>query len=133
MEKSCGCIVFNNGKVLIEKSLHGFYGFPKGHIEEGETYEECAVRETFEETGIKVFIDPKYSFKVTYLLQEKYPKQVIYFIAFLNGSDQIEIQESEVESACWVDVSKVREMLSFENLKSLWDEVYIKYLEVYCG
>ena len=133
MEKSCGCIVFNNGKVLVEKSLHGFYGFPKGHIEEGESYEECAVRETFEETGIKVFIDPKYSFKVTYLLQEKYPKQVIYFIAFLNGSDQIEIQESEVESACWVDVSKVREMLSFENLKSLWDEVYIKYLEVYCG
>ncbi len=133
MEKACGCIVFNKGKVLVEKSLHGFYGFPKGHIEEGETYEECAVRETFEETGIKVFIDPKYSFKVTYLLQEKYPKQVIYFIAFLNGSDQIEIQESEVESACWVDVSKVREMLSFENLKSLWDEVYIKYLEVYCG
>lgn len=133
MERSCGCIVFNNGKVLIEKSLHGFYGFPKGHVEEGETYEECAVRETFEETGIKVFIDPKYSFKVTYLMQEKYPKQVIYFIAFLNGSDRIKIQESEVESACWVDISKVREMLSFDNLRSLWDEVYVKYMEVYCG
>ncbi len=133
MEKSCGCIVFNNGKVLIEKSLHGFYGFPKGHIEEGETYEECAVRETFEETGIKAVIDPKYSFKVNYLMREKYPKQVIYFIAFLNGSDRIKIQESEVESACWVDISKVREMLSFDNLRSLWDEVYVKYMEVYCG
>lgn len=133
MEKSCGCIVFNNDKVLIEKSLHGFYGFPKGHVEDGETYEECAVRETFEETGIKVFIDSKYSFKVSYLMQEKYPKQVIYFIAFLNGSDEIKVQESEVESACWVDVSKVRGMLSFDNLKVLWDKVYVKYLEVYCG
>lgn len=27
--------------------------FPKGHSEEGETAKECALRELFEETGIK--------------------------------------------------------------------------------
>ena len=57
MEKSCGCVVFNDNKVLIVKSLNGVYGFPKGHIEENETDVECAIRETFEETGIEVKIE----------------------------------------------------------------------------
>lgn len=32
------------------------WGVPKGHIMEGETEEECAVRETIEETGITPII-----------------------------------------------------------------------------
>ncbi len=29
------------------------WSLPKGHVEEGETYEQAAVREVFEETGIE--------------------------------------------------------------------------------
>lgn len=31
----------------------GFWGFPGGHVETGETAKEAAVRELFEETGIR--------------------------------------------------------------------------------
>ena len=51
MEKSCGAIIFNDGKVLVVKQTSGFYGFPKGHVEIGETEKETAIRETKEETG----------------------------------------------------------------------------------
>lgn len=129
MEKSCGCIVFNNNKVLVEESLSGFYGFPKGHIENGESEEECAIRETLEETGISVKVDSSSKFSISYLVHDVVPKEVIYFISYLNGSSDIVIQEEEVKSACWVPISEVRDRLTFDNLKELWDKV----LEVYNG
>ena len=124
MERSCGCIVFNNEKVLVVKQVSGFYGFPKGHIEDGESFEECAIRETLEETGISVRVDSRFKFKLFYLVHDVSPKEVIYFISFLNGSDDIHIQESEIESAMWVDCDKVSNILSFDNLKSLWNDIY---------
>ena len=44
MEKSCGAIIFNEGKVLVVKQTSGFYGFPKGHVEIGETEKETHAR-----------------------------------------------------------------------------------------
>ena len=52
-------IYFDNGKVLLLKRKDkvpygGKWGFPGGGAEKGETPEEAAIRETAEETGIKV-------------------------------------------------------------------------------
>jgi len=51
--KKCGIILQNFNNILLvfgKKSLK--WGFPKGHMEPGETEEETAIRELFEETGI---------------------------------------------------------------------------------
>ena len=36
-EKSCGCIIIENDKVLLIQQVKGHWGFPKGHMEKGET------------------------------------------------------------------------------------------------
>lgn len=51
-------LVMNDGRILLEKRAHthgaGTWGPPTGHIDFGETPEQTAARETFEETGIKL-------------------------------------------------------------------------------
>lgn len=53
-----GVMIFRNGKVLMHKrrGSHGSgeYSFPGGHLEYGESINQCAIRETREETGIEI-------------------------------------------------------------------------------
>lgn len=53
-----GCIIFRQNNILmgLRKSMlgKGLWGFPGGHLEPWETPEECAIRETLEETGLVI-------------------------------------------------------------------------------
>ncbi len=53
-----GVIIIKDGKVLLgkRKNAHGegCWSFPGGHLEFNESWEDCAFRETMEETGITI-------------------------------------------------------------------------------
>lgn len=53
-----GVIVKKDGKILLGKRInahgHETWNFPGGHLEMGETPEECAQREVIEEAGISI-------------------------------------------------------------------------------
>ena len=53
-----GVIVIKDGKILLgkRKNAHGegSWNFPGGHLEFNESWEDCALRETMEETGIAI-------------------------------------------------------------------------------
>lgn len=83
-ELSCGTIVFDErGCVLLVRTAGGTgrWGVPKGHMEPGETLEECAVRETLEETGVRVEIASPYQHVVTHPVGLRRTKAVCLFLA----------------------------------------------------
>lgn len=53
-----GVFVWRDGKFLMGKRRnahgHGNWSIPGGHLELGESWEECAAREVMEETGMKI-------------------------------------------------------------------------------
>ncbi len=126
-EKSCGTIIINNSKVLLIQQT-GFYGFPKGHMEKGETEVETAIRETKEETNLDVKIDEELRFSLSYPKGENILKEVVYFMAEPLNPLDIKAKEDEIAEVMWVEKENVVKTLTFDNIKQLWKEV-LKQIE----
>ena len=123
-EKACGTIVINDNKVLVIQQKQGFWGFPKGHMEQGENEIETAIRETKEETNLDVIIEDKTHFCLTYVIEDKnIHKEVVYFVAKVDGKVDIKPQIEEINGIVWIEIAKVEDILTFDNLKELWERI----------
>ena len=117
-EKSCGCIVIDGDKVLLIQQSKGHWGFPKGHVEEGETEEQTAIRETKEETNIDVEVDTQRRFEDEYLTDKGTIKRVVYFIAKKIGGKE-ELQAEEVKTIQWLTFKEAFETINYDNTKNI--------------
>jgi bis(5'-nucleosidyl)-tetraphosphatase len=122
-EKSCGAIVYRkhhgNLEILLIKHINsGHWSFPKGHVEEGESEMETAVREIKEETGIDVIIDPTFRETVSYYPKKDTQKIVVYFIAKAKNYE-LNPQEAEIADIKWVDVGCANSILTYDNDKTI--------------
>ncbi len=122
-EKSCGCIIIKNGKVLLvyEKNRN-FWGFPKGHVENGETEIETALREVKEEVGLDVDIDVEKRYTLNYIIRNEIDKTTVLYIA-KPKNEKLVVQENEIENVKWCDFKEALNTLTFENWKELFREV----------
>ncbi len=123
-EKSCGGVVFSREfgdvRYLIIESHEGIFGFPKGHMENGETEMETAVREIFEETGLRPDFISGFKEEQEYLLPRKKGviKKVTYFLAEFENQE-IVIQEKEIKSARLLSFDDAIKILQFQNAKDV--------------
>ena len=118
-EKSCGCIVINNNsEVLLIHHNAGHWDFPKGHVEDGETEVQTAIREVKEETNIDVEVNEKYRYSTQYSPKENVIKEVIYFLA-KNISDTKQAQIEEVSEVKWFNMKDAIEKITFDNSREI--------------
>jgi len=66
---------------VLVREKSGNCGLPKGHIEMGETKKEAALREIYEETGIRARLSGDFSATISYRLHNGNMKKVTYYIA----------------------------------------------------
>ncbi len=118
-EKSCGAIViYKQGdrcKILLVRNHNGRnYSFPKGHVEQGETEQETAIREVYEETGLNIRIIDSFREVADYCPFGKIRKRVVFFMA-QTMSDKVRIQEEEIDSYIWVDLEEAHHRCTYDN------------------
>ena len=127
-EKSCGAVVVRKTKdtilYLIVMHNKGHYSFPKGHVEEGETEEETAVREIKEETNIDVSIDTGFRKVNTYSPKPMVIKDVVFFVGEALTYDAVP-QESEIKKVLFLDYATAYDTLSYEKDKAILKEANI--------
>lgn len=122
-EKSCGCIIIKNKKVLLvyEKNRN-FWGFPKGHMEDGETEIETALREVKEEVGLDVEIDKDRRYTLNYIIRDEIDKTTVLYIAKAKN-EEIIMQENEIENIRWCSFEEALNTLTFDNWKEMFKKV----------
>jgi len=110
--KACGVVVFRDDPVrsflLMVHPLR--WDLPKGHLEDGESELQCALRELHEETGIQaddITIDPDFRFVTQYPVRYKKKhggelceKTLVIFLGWLQRP--VTIQISEHENHQWI-------------------------------
>ena len=124
-EKSCGCIIIEDNRVLLVKHQKGHWGFPKGHVEKNETEMETAIREVKEETNLDVKIVDNTRFVEEYITDKGNEKEVVYFYAKKVGGE-IKSQEEEVSETKWFSFEEARQVITYKESK----ETFRKFLEV---
>ena len=129
-EKSCGAIIYkyvdNELFILFLKHNLGHWAFAKGHVEDGETEQETAIREIKKETNLDVTINSDFRYVITYSPYEGAIKDVVYFLATVN-SDNIKAQQSEISEIKWFKYEDAISMITYDSDKKVLMEA-IKYL-----
>ena len=124
-EQSAGTVLFiEESKEKLFLLLHyptGHWDFVKGKIENNESLEQAAIRETKEETGItdiefiKGFTEKiEYSFKFNGDIVQK---EVIFFLAKTN-TKQVMISNEHLDYV-WLDFNNALNKITYENAKNI--------------
>ena len=97
-----GIVIDKNGKLLVVKGTSK-WSLPKGHLELGEKYHECAMREIEEEVGLKVKLEAS----------DRYldVKKCVYYIIVLNqdGPENLKTNDpKEISDIKWLSIQEIK-------------------------
>lgn len=126
-EITAGGIVFNGDRVLVLKNWKGVWIFPKGHVELGESHEEAALREVFEESGLHArIVGPAgmSSFRFYSYIDKAVHQKIVYWFEMETIETLVTVNR-EVRSGTLVPAAEALKLLNFPNdvanLKAILD------------
>ncbi|GHC55757.1 NUDIX hydrolase [Ulvibacter litoralis] len=126
-----GGMVYNNKKEILFIRRNSKWDLPKGKVEEGESYEDAAVRETMEETGVKNLEVRRFIKKTYHIFQrnEKFKLKITYWYEMYSDYDGVLIPEEKegIKKVKWKNFEKSQKALqdSYENIKLLFPKEYL--------
>jgi len=118
---SCGAITWRVREgalelLLIKQFEHKeTWGIPKGHINSDETFEGCAIREVFEETGVQVVLSSEMLDCHAHMKKEV--KRVIAFLAVPKDQNAVLSStgpESEVADVKWIQADRLPPIVAYQ-------------------
>lgn len=131
-----GGIVENEKKRILFQFRRGKWDLPKGKLDEGETIEECAVREVEEETGLRN-IELGELVGVTHHFYTEngndIEKETHWFAMKISGPQTLAPQvEEDITELRWVAENELHDYLSntFKNIVEIVEKYYDNHNQV---
>jgi 8-oxo-dGTP diphosphatase len=104
--RAAGGIVLREGRILVvHRPRYDDWSLPKGKLKLGESWEQAALREVEEETGLRCELG-ELAGSTTYGL-----KEVRYFLMTCDGEPRA---QNEIDEVRWVPLAEVGELLTYE-------------------
>lgn len=123
--RAAGGFVLNENKAVLMMFRRGKWDLPKGKMDKKETFEECAIRETEEETGLEkiTLISPLITTYHTYHEGTRYIlKETKWFRMKVNGEQKLIPQaEEQITKLEWVEKKNLKNYMqnSFPSVKDV--------------
>jgi len=110
--------------LLLKARKHGEWGFPKGHLDPGETVLQAALRECVEESGIALVEIEDAPTELRYRLPDGGAKRVVYFPA--STATSVVRLSDEHSRADWFTAAQVEAHLPHPNLVMVFRTVRMR-------
>jgi 8-oxo-dGTP diphosphatase len=119
--RAAGGVVLRDGRVVVvHRPKYDDWSLPKGKLDPGETWEEAAVREVEEETGLRATLGRELE-PVRYEHKGR-PKLVRYWL--MEPTEETGFTPNdEVDELRWVTPDEARELLSYGRDRDLVDQL----------
>lgn len=129
--EAAGGMVMNQSGELLMMKRRGFWDMPKGKLDEGESIEQCAIREVSEETGLhNLTIVKKLQITYhTYLYKGKPALKPSHWFLMTHVGDEklIPQTEEDITEIKWVDKEEARSLVdqAYPSIAEIIDRYYI--------
>jgi 8-oxo-dGTP diphosphatase len=118
--RAAGGLVVRDGLVLlVHRPSYDDWAFPKGKLEDGETWEDAALREVEEETGLRCELR-EYAGSTRYEVGGGL-KEVRYFWM---RADREARPQNEVDALRWVTLAEALALLSYADDRKLVSDAF---------
>lgn len=133
---SCGGVVIFRGKILLlyknYKNKYEGWVLPKGTVEAGEEYKDTAMREVYEETGVKAILmkyigKSQYSFTVP---EDVVEKTVHWYLMMADSYYSKPQREEYFVDSGYYKYHEAYHLLKFPNEKQMLERAYEEYQEL---
>jgi 8-oxo-dGTP pyrophosphatase MutT (NUDIX family) len=127
---AAGGIVENENEEILLQFRRGKWDLPKGKLDEGETIEECAVREVEEETGLKEIVLGELIGVTVHHYKEKgkeIEKETFWYAMKVTGKQELVPQiEEDILELRWVGENDLRDYFSntYDNIIEIIEKYY---------
>jgi 8-oxo-dGTP pyrophosphatase MutT (NUDIX family) len=110
--EAAGGVVVRDGAVLVvHRPRYDDWSLPKGKLDAGETFEEAALREVWEETGVRARLVRELP-SVEYTVRDR-PKLVRYWLMAVESDPGFEPND-EVDEVRWLAPDDAVELLTYD-------------------